>query len=272
MGRRVVAEALGFAGTRAGMTLPQFRAVCRLLVDRDGPDAVDGVRLVRHGDAAGADADFARVARWMTPRPTVVAHPRDGDPSRAHAPADAVEPAATPLARARAIVQGCDLLLACPPGLGRRATSGTWGVVRLAREAGKAVVVVYPDGAVAAGGVRHYLVADRDRHPEVLVFLDRVPAADGFPDVAGRPVVLEPLTPADRARGPAARPVLGRSAADPDRFREFPSRAELAAEGFVPLGPYRVCDGWADYHFPWSEAPPAAAPSTLAPLGQAPTA
>ncbi len=253
MGRTITAPSLGFTGTRRGMTFLQFQAVCRLLVTQDGPESVDGVEVVRHGDAVGGDADFARIVRWIEPAPKVVVHPRDGDDRRAHTPADAVEPVASALDRARAIVDGCDVLLACPPEAAEESRSGTWGTIHYARRAGKQVILVYPDGSVAAGGVLHFLTVDRTGPDPVHVFLIRDPREEGHPDLSARPVSLEFLPPDERTGAPepvAVRPVLGRSARDPNRYREFRTKAELDRAGFVRVGQYRVCDGWDDYRFP----------------------
>lgn len=245
----IVAPTVGFIANRAGLTCPQFRTLTRLLVDREGPGAVAGVELVRRGNETDADTDFARVVRWMDPRPGVVVHSCLGD-ARGDWSAG-FEKAETPTDRNRAIVDGCEVLIACPREPSEEPRSGTWATIRYARTVSRAVVVVYPDGSVASAGRTYWLVVDRSGRSPVAVFVGEAPAAGVLADR----VVLESLPLADRATGPlaAARPVLGQSRENSRRFREFPSRRAVAKAGFVPAGPYRVCDTWRDYHFPWPE-------------------
>jgi outer membrane protein insertion porin family len=53
----------------------------------------------------------------------------------------------TPLDRNRAIVDSCDVLIACPKGPEEQ-RSGTWATVRYARKQKKRIVIIWPDGEV----------------------------------------------------------------------------------------------------------------------------
>jgi hypothetical protein len=91
--------------------------------------------------------------------------------------------------------------------------------------------------------VQYRLVIHHRAGPELVhVFLAALPVA-GAP--TGTPVRLREL------RTPGGRRLLGRSVWDRRAYREFRSEVELLLEGFEPVGPYRVCDTWADYLDPW---------------------
>ncbi len=243
MGQPVSVRRIGFVGVRGGLTYPQFRAISRLMIDRDLPGAVADVEAVVRGADGWGDADFDRIARWMTPTPQLVVVEAPGKGEQA-APAGA---------RNRAVVDACDLLLACPPVAVEEPRSRTWTAVRYARRVGRPVVLVYPDGTIDPGARPAFLAVDRGAADPVSVFLTRDPRADGhrFP-VA--PVLLETLPASNRAgsSGTAtARPCLGRATAGPHWFREFASRRALLRAGFAEVGRYRVCDSWDDYRDPW---------------------
>lgn len=260
MSKPIVAPALGFVGVRRGLTCHQFQAMCRILVARKGRGALAGVAVARHSNDGWAAADLTRITRWMPKAPRLVVHESGGT---AELPAMSVESLASwaefSVEREsvppwnREIVDESDLLLACPPVSVEEPRSRTWAAVRYARKSGKPVIVVYPDGEIIAGGREYFLVTDKAAKAPVLVFLCRDPKADGYTTMPSRPAVLETLTLHDRIG--AARPVLGRSRQDSHQYREFPSGRSLIKAGFAPAGPYRVCDTWDDYHFPWLSAP-----------------
>jgi hypothetical protein len=140
--------------------------------------------------------------------------------------------------------------------------------VRYARRIGRPVVLVYPDGTVDPGARPAFLVSDYAPARPVSVFLARDPRNDGyrFPVEA---VLLETLPASNRAGGSGtatARPGLGRSTSDPQRYREFASRKAMGRAGFTPVGPYRVCDSWDDYRYPWHLPGEQGQIDTLAPL------
>jgi hypothetical protein len=244
MGPAIAAARVGYVGVRGGLAYPQFRALARVLVDRDVPGAVTGVEVMIRAAEGWGDADLDRVSRWMTPTPQLlvpnVPPGKDGS--------------ADPLSLKNwAVVDGCNVLVACPPTAVEEAKSKTWAAIRYARRIGRPVVLVYPDGTVHPGPRPYFLVTDPSPVRPVAVFLNRDPRRDGHRlDVT--PVWLETLPPQNRAGGAgtaSARPCLGRSTAGPVRYREFESRAALGRSGYAPAGRYRVCDSWDDYRDPW---------------------
>lgn len=158
---------LGFTGTRAGLT-PQQLAVLLPLVATLGPDPLP-IRII-HGGAVGADQEFDEIlapaywARGSGPgrlftailgiTPPILVHPasqvrRDYWLCDAnYAALRSVLTAAPPLARNRLIIGAADRLLACPATPDEVLRSGTWSTIRYARQAGKSVTLVLPDGTV----------------------------------------------------------------------------------------------------------------------------
>lgn len=243
MGQPVAVRSVGFVGVRGGLTYAQFRALSRILIDRDLPGAVSGVEAIVHGADGWGDGDFDRIARWMTPTPQLVIVGRAGEGG----------PPASAAARNRAVVNACDLLLACPPVAVEETRSRTWAAVRYARRVGRPVVLLYPDGTVDPGARTVFLAVDHGSAEPISVFVTRDPRVDGY-RFPVTPVRLETL-PASNRGGSAgtatARPCLGRSTAGPPWFREFPSHKALVRSGFEAVGLYRVCDSWDDYLDPW---------------------
>jgi hypothetical protein len=129
---------VGFTGTRHGMTAAQFWVVCEVL------SGLLPIAEVHHGDCVGADADFHRAAACLT----VHAHPPTDERLRAFCDADVVHEARPYLARDADIVAASTVLIACPGERQEQRRSGTWATVRMARKAGKPVVLIYSDGDV----------------------------------------------------------------------------------------------------------------------------
>ena len=130
---------LGFTGSRKGMTARQFSTFAARLAARPWE------RLV-HGSAYGAD----QMAHYVALALRVPVHLRPCALVDQVAPcpgAVLVHPARPPLYRNLDIVVECALLVACPSGPEHR-RSGTWSTVRAAREQGRRVVLVLPDGSV----------------------------------------------------------------------------------------------------------------------------
>jgi nucleoside 2-deoxyribosyltransferase len=110
---------VAFTGTRKGMTPAQRRQL------RDVCYALRTMDEFHHGGAVGADtqaAEFVSTANYLR----IVEHPAAGDP----------------LARNRAMVEACDLLIAAPETNREVLRSGTWATVRYARKLGKPVVML----------------------------------------------------------------------------------------------------------------------------------
>ena len=131
---------VGFTGTRKGMTPQQAETVESLLI------GLGASRFV-HGDCIGADADAHAIARKLYVgveiRPcafldlraqckgAIVTHPID-----------------TPFRRNRAIVDGCDLLIACPwtAAWSDLKKGGTVYTIRYAVRTRRRTLVITPDG------------------------------------------------------------------------------------------------------------------------------
>lgn len=136
---------VGFTGSREGMTSAQHEAVRAILSALRPGD-------VHHGDCVGADNDLHEICvelgLWIT------IHPPDVERHRAHCGGVWVSVTHPPLPyrkRNLAIVDACDLLIACPSGnesADSQRRSGTWMTVRMARKTGKSVHIVYPNGLV----------------------------------------------------------------------------------------------------------------------------
>jgi hypothetical protein len=141
---------VGFTGTREGMTdvqLARFRSGLARLVEA-------GAVLFRHGCCVGADEQAAVAVVAHHPEVTVFGHPSDlpgltsDDAMRCCDDTAYPEP---PLDRNRHIVDGCDVLVACPKGMAEEQRSGTWATVRYARVQNKRVVIVWPNGDATWG-------------------------------------------------------------------------------------------------------------------------
>lgn len=122
-------KAIGFTGTRRGMTDAQKESVILLLLGAVG----HGATAFHHGCAVGADTEAAAIAEGLGLLP--VEHPA-GD---------------QPLKRNREIVAASEYLVAAPSQPREVLRSGSWATVRYAREAGIPIAVVRPDGTVVAG-------------------------------------------------------------------------------------------------------------------------
>ena len=134
---------LGFSGTRHGLTEKQRDLLTRLL------DRIKPVEA-RHGDCIGADTEFHHLCRSRGVG--VVLHPPPAGPGRAcNSDALIVMPEKGYLSRNRDIVDGADMLIACPADMKEIRRSGTWSTIRYARKTGKRLVVIYPDGRVEEG-------------------------------------------------------------------------------------------------------------------------
>lgn len=143
----------GFTGTERGCSPAQREALSRVL---------RGLRVVapaaylflHHGRCVGADAEarlLAAQAGFLT-----IAHPGDS-PAMQALPGDWMTlPAKDNLVRNVDIVRASCLLLATPAEFTEIRRSGTWTTVRRARDAGRPVHLLRPDGTeqLITGGPR----------------------------------------------------------------------------------------------------------------------
>jgi hypothetical protein len=137
-----------FTGTRKGVTLAQKDALVTLR-DQFKPE------IARHGCCEGADRNFHLV---MLHSATIIGHPCCVEQSlwagkcgsefgRIHElPSGSLAVAARK--RNEAMVEFCDLLVACPGQYYEEQRSGTWMTIRMAKTRGRRLAIIWPDGRV----------------------------------------------------------------------------------------------------------------------------
>lgn len=147
---------VGFTGTRRGMTTAQTHTVANLL----GAD--HSIVTVHHGDCVGADADCHQIA--MSEGVSLVIHPPSDAKLRAfcHQAYEPKVPAAGVTVevldpkpyhdRNRDIVNASHWLIATPQEDREQDRGGTWWTIRYARQQGKTVVIIWPDGTTQSDG------------------------------------------------------------------------------------------------------------------------
>jgi hypothetical protein len=129
---------LGFTGTRSKATNFQLEGLVSLL---------EQAEEFHHGDCVGADEAAHDLALKMNV--PVVIHPPTNSKYRAFTTGwQKLMLPAPYLVRNREIVRETDLLVAFPKSGEEEIRSGTWATVRYARELGKNVVIIFPDGRV----------------------------------------------------------------------------------------------------------------------------
>lgn len=133
------------------MTMPQRLAVIDWFRIRAQPGhMLDAARFqphIHHGCCIGADEEFSLLARFLNY--WLVAHvpeKRDWMSNLAFEISDFVMPEAAFLQRDRNIVSRCSEIIACPAGLSRNSSRGTWYTIEYAIQKGKNVTVIDPYG------------------------------------------------------------------------------------------------------------------------------
>jgi hypothetical protein len=106
------------------------------------------IHSFHHGDCVGADAEAHDSVRHEFPKVVIVIHPPAKDTKRAFKKGDRSERPKQYLARNRDIARACQVLIATPKQDFEVNRSGTWSTVRYAREYGKKIYVILPDGEV----------------------------------------------------------------------------------------------------------------------------
>ena len=143
---------IGFTGTRFGMTGAQ-KGSLRGLLRSFQMDSWDF--KIHHGDCVGADDEFVDIAcevyRCLV---HVVCHPPVDVAHRAYnTHVNETLPPLTHFARNRAIVDAVELLIACPREMSEQKTGGTWYTVTYARKRKRGLIIIWPDGTMAAESV-----------------------------------------------------------------------------------------------------------------------
>jgi hypothetical protein len=127
---------VGFTGSRdKDMPERQAQAVLEFMA---------GFVCLHHGDCLGRDAHAHRLARQIGM--LVEIHPPIYRTMRAFCAADYTNTPRRFLTRDRNIVDATEALIAAPKGFEEQLRSGTWATVRYAKQLGKRVIVVFPDG------------------------------------------------------------------------------------------------------------------------------
>lgn len=137
---------IGFTGTRDGISAGQEEALFGFIEQLAS-------FTFHHGCCIGADADAA-LAVSDHPGAVIVGHPPLIRTMISDQAVRLCRETMRPfpyLERNRQIVDGCNVLLACPKGPEEQ-RSGTWSTVRYARKKGKRVVIFWPDGKVTEEG------------------------------------------------------------------------------------------------------------------------
>jgi hypothetical protein len=144
------AQAVGFTGTRNGMTYDQIQTFCAVLEKLGQQGYVE----LHHGDCVGADDNAEHWARTLCGFRTV-AHPPVDEKQRAFTKSDEVREPKEYLARNHDIVGESTVLVAAPRQKNVRQPdgtwkpvpySGTWATIRYAEVEGRKVIIVWPDG------------------------------------------------------------------------------------------------------------------------------
>lgn len=117
------ARAIGFTGSRLGMSPEQKRRLRHLLIIHEATE-------LHHGDCYGADVEAHEIARQLGLR--VVVHPPTAKGLRAHCEGDEIRHDLPFLARNHMIVRETQFLIAAPSGA-EQLRSGTWATIRYCR-------------------------------------------------------------------------------------------------------------------------------------------
>ena len=128
---------IGFTGSRRGLSKEQMAQVNSVLIQHQATH-------LHHGDCVGSDEGFHRVGEEMA-NVSITIHPPDKPGLRAFCDpqGEGVKKLPLPfLKRNHAIVDACDILIACPETNQEQLRSGTWATIRYARKKGKEVIII----------------------------------------------------------------------------------------------------------------------------------
>ena len=137
--------AIGFTGTRYGMTPDQRSTVARLIDETAGPEPF----FAHHGDCIGADSAIHGAA--MTgPIVKMPVHPGPLHDRARQAGCVGLErrKSLPHMHRNRNIVLESTVMIAAPWEGSERVHGGTWDTVRIARVVKRPLVIAYPSGSV----------------------------------------------------------------------------------------------------------------------------
>lgn len=136
---------VSFTGTQEGMTFKQMQKI-KVLLEELEPT------IVIHGDCIGADEQFHQLVctyrKIFDKQVMIKIYPSTHEHKRAYCDGDQIMPQEPPLDRNKHIASEGDRLIACPKEMTQIIRSGTWTTVRKAKNLGKIVYVVLPNGDV----------------------------------------------------------------------------------------------------------------------------
>lgn len=136
-------KTIGLTSSRIGLTEAQKITAANLL---------DSATEVHHGDCVGGDADLHKILTTeFDPAAKIVIHPPINERLRAFCTGDEVREPLQYLERDQEIVNETEMLLAFPRTMFELRRSGVWATVRMARKAGKPVIIIWPDGNAGPG-------------------------------------------------------------------------------------------------------------------------
>lgn len=138
LGVRVM-TAVGFTGTRHGLTVPQLLTIGDVL-------AILAGGWLHHGDCLGADREVHKIAETLGIKTHT--HPPASKKWRAYCASNASDQPRAYIDRNHDIVDAVDELIAAPAEMEEVVRSGTWATIRYARKKRKRVTIVYPDGSL----------------------------------------------------------------------------------------------------------------------------
>lgn len=130
---------IGITGTQRGLTEKQFLSLQNLL-------RVLHMNKIHAGDCVGVDAETILLVKELRPEVITVGHPPTNPRKRAFLTYDEERKPLDYIPRNHAIVDESDYLIACPKEFTEVLRSGTWATIRYAREMGKSVIIILPDG------------------------------------------------------------------------------------------------------------------------------
>jgi len=133
---------LAITGTRKGLTEAQFNRVKELII-MEG----DMYSHLHEGDCIGVDDEVTQMFQNIRPEITIVCHPPENSRCRAFGVYNEIKDERPYIMRDKDMVDASFIVWACPAGE-EITRSGTWTTVRYARNQGKLITIIYPDGKV----------------------------------------------------------------------------------------------------------------------------
>lgn len=138
-------NSIGFTGTQKGMTDAQQTMLEKVLAQ---------FGRMHHGDCIGADEQAHFIAKRLGLR--IHIHPPEKNNKRAFCEGDEIYKCKPYLVRNHAIVSATSCLIATPKSFEEELRSGTWATVRYARQRGRPLGIIWPDGTLSTENEYHF--------------------------------------------------------------------------------------------------------------------